>query len=214
MAYIYVQEDSTMAESSWWPKWFENHPIYSVYEVEADSEGHFNIEPDQPPLCSGLIRNKAIWFHSYPETRPVILEGWKYMQEHDTFKSPHRINKPLGKLVAAARYDRRPEQMPEPMYLRSELERLPQEEPAPPQSEVTLPPSPESLEGATSIHVAERALWETETTEDGFQIVPWTGENESGVVTTWSTASKAPVSRSAASPSGPSFGPVWRNTSR
>jgi hypothetical protein len=53
-----------------------------------------------------------------------MLEGWKYMREHDTFKVPHRINKPLGKLVATARYDHRPERMPEPLYLRSELERL------------------------------------------------------------------------------------------
>jgi hypothetical protein len=178
VVYIYVEEDSTMAELSWWPRWFEGHPVFSVYEVDVDPDGRVAVELGQLPLCSGLIRNKAIWFYSFPETRSVILDGWKYMLEHGTFKVPYRINKQLGKLVAAARRDHRPEQMPEPLFLRSELERPLQEEPAPSRSEMYLPSPPESLKEATSIDGAEHALWETETSERGFQIVSWTKENQ------------------------------------
>jgi hypothetical protein len=45
------------------------------------------------------------------------------MLEHNSLTVPYRINAPLGNLVASARDDHRPELMPEPLVLRSELER-------------------------------------------------------------------------------------------
>jgi len=107
-----------MAESS--SRWFKKHPLYSVYEAELDPEAR-NYVFSEEPVCGRLSRSKASWLYSFPETRPAILEAWKYMQEHNTFKAPYRINKQLGPLVAKARQERGREQMPTPLFLRSEF---------------------------------------------------------------------------------------------
>ena len=105
MVYIYVEEDvetdSIMAERPWWARWLKNQLTlggifgdvtrggFTVYEGELDPEGRL-VRLDEL-VCGRLIRSKANWFYSFPETRPYWRRGR--------------------------------EQLPEPLFLRSELER-------------------------------------------------------------------------------------------
>jgi hypothetical protein len=124
LAYFYVLDDEQEPSSRlrrWLAKPVKNRiAVYDVYEADIDQETE-TYGPGRR-ICGGLGRDQVMWFHSFPETRELLMEQWRYMQEHNTWMATPSSNAGLSALVLRAREQHRPEEMPEAVYLRSELE--------------------------------------------------------------------------------------------
>lgn len=121
MAYFYVLEDD-LAALSRAPKWAEDHPLFRVYESDIDSETQ-TFGPAKL-VCGGLNQDQANWFHSFPETRPLLIEQWQHMMKHNTWRAAWRSNERLARFVVKARDQHGSEQSAKPGYLRTELSRM------------------------------------------------------------------------------------------
>jgi hypothetical protein len=122
LAYFYVLEDADEPSSRlrrWLAKPVKSRiEVYSVYEADIDQES-WTYGPGRR-ICGGLGRDQVMWFHSFPETRGLLMEQWDYMDEHHTLVATPSSIARLSALVLRARDQHGPEQMPEATFRRSE----------------------------------------------------------------------------------------------